>query len=311
MSNEKLKMSNLFQASRLADISIQIRSVMITKNISDSELAKRLDFPKSKVEKFLTGDNNFDIRTLYLIADQLDVPLKISFQEGIKEALAQEQDPVGDDWTPCMKLPVVVYVRKQRLGESHVSTREGITPVKPDDLIMRGVSGEEYPIGRAIFEQTYSLNPAPPQPEQEPVAWRTFDGEGGYDYRSYEDNESYADDWDKRNPNHKGWVEPLYTHPPQRTEQEPVAWRNAAIRVGEDLCSVGPFGYYDMTADQWLTWALNVVTVHSFPPQRTPLTDDEIANAFFKTETNLNNAMANFQDGIRFAEAAHGIQENT
>ena len=80
------------------------------------------------------------------------------------KALAQlEQEPVGDDWTPCMKLPVVVYVRKQRLGESHVSTREGITPVKPDDLIMRGVSGEEYPIGRAIFEQTYSLNTTPPQ----------------------------------------------------------------------------------------------------------------------------------------------------
>jgi hypothetical protein len=72
------------------------------------------------------------------------------------------QEPVGDEWTPCMKLPVVVHVRKQRLGEAHVSTREGITPVKPDDLIMRGVSGEEYPIGRAIFEQTYSLDPTPP-----------------------------------------------------------------------------------------------------------------------------------------------------
>lgn len=54
------------------------------------------------------------------------------------------------------------------------------------------------------------------QPEQEPVAWRTFDGEGGYDYRSYEDNESYADDWNKRNPNHAGWVDKLYTLP-QRT----------------------------------------------------------------------------------------------
>ena len=60
-------------------------------------------------------------------------------------------------------------------------------------------------------------------------------------------------------------------------EQEPVAWRNAAIRVGEDLCSVGPFGYYDMTAEQWLDWALSVVTVHAPPPQRTwvGLTEDE------------------------------------
>ena len=68
-----------------------------------------------------------------------------------------------------MKLPVVVHVRQQRHGESHVSTREGITPVKPDDLIMRGVSGEEYPIGRAIFEQTYSLDITPPQQKAEPV----------------------------------------------------------------------------------------------------------------------------------------------
>jgi hypothetical protein len=50
------------------------------------------------------------------------------------------------------------------------------------------------------------------QPAQEPVAWRTFDGEGGYDYRTYDDNENYRNEWDKRNPNHKGWVEPLYTH---------------------------------------------------------------------------------------------------
>jgi hypothetical protein len=66
------------------------------------------------------------------------------------------------------------------------------------------------------------------EPEQEPVAWRTFDGEGGYDYRTYDDNENYRDEWDKRNPNHKSWVEPLYTHPPRRewrglTEEEIVA----------------------------------------------------------------------------------------
>jgi hypothetical protein len=62
----------------------------------------------------------------------------------------------------------------------------------------------------------------------------------------------------------------------QAEKQEPVAWRNAALRVGEDLCSVGPFGYYDMTAEQWLDWALSVVTVHAPSPQRQPLTDEQI-----------------------------------
>lgn len=54
----------------------------------------------------------------------------------------------------------------------------------------------------------------------EPVAWRTFDGEGGYDYRTYEGNETYDDDWAKRNPRHVGWVDPIYLHPaPQQIGQ--------------------------------------------------------------------------------------------
>jgi hypothetical protein len=59
------------------------------------------------------------------------------------------------EWKPCVKLPITVHVREQRPGETHVSTREGITPLLADDLIMRGVQGEEYPIGRELFEQTY------------------------------------------------------------------------------------------------------------------------------------------------------------
>jgi hypothetical protein len=94
----------------------------------------------------------------------------------IKQARsAPTVQPVGDDWTPCMKLPVVVHVRQQRPGESHISTREGITPVKPDDLIMRGVSGEEYPIGRAIFEQTYTLDTTPPAQPVVPDAMTSAD----------------------------------------------------------------------------------------------------------------------------------------
>jgi hypothetical protein len=86
-----------------------------------------------------------------------------SMQEVQRLGQEIEHEPVGDEWTPCIKLPVIVHVRKQRHGETHVSTREGITPVNLEDLIMRGVSGEEYPIGRAIFEQTYSLDTTPPQ----------------------------------------------------------------------------------------------------------------------------------------------------
>ena len=75
-----------------------------------------------------------------------------------------------------------------------------------------------------------------------------------------------------------------------------MAWRDAALRVGEDLCSVGPFGYYDMTAKQWLDWALSVVTVHAPPPQRTwvGLTDDDMKE--------LRDADFDLLYGARWAE---------
>ena len=79
--------------------------------------------------------------------------------EALRQALAQsEQEPLGGEWVPCVKLPVIVHVRNQRDGETHISTREGITPVLPEDLIMRGVAGEEYPIGRELFERTYTFD---------------------------------------------------------------------------------------------------------------------------------------------------------
>ncbi len=64
---------------------------------------------------------------------------------------------ITTEWTPCAKLQTTVHVRKQRPGETHVYTRNGITPLRPDDLVMRGVGGEAYPIGRELFNQTYEL----------------------------------------------------------------------------------------------------------------------------------------------------------
>ena len=61
-----------------------------------------------------------------------------------------------------------------------------------------------------------ALRAALAQPEPQPVAWRTFDGEDGYLYMPYEDNETYAAEWAQRNPRRASWVEPLYLAPPQR-----------------------------------------------------------------------------------------------
>jgi len=57
-------------------------------------------------------------------------------------------------------------------------------------------------------------------------------------------------------------------------------WKTVALNFGELLSSVGPNGYYNMTADQWLEWAKNTYTSNevgeyelkeeSPPPESTP-----------------------------------------
>lgn len=67
-----------------------------------------------------------------------------------------------------------------------------------------------------------------------PVAWRTFDGEGNYDYRDYENNEHYRDWYVSRNgAKYANWVEPLYRHPaPSDAEKrETVTTRELAKRI--------------------------------------------------------------------------------
>ena len=96
-------------------------------------------------------------------------------------------------------------------------------------------------------------------------------------------------------------------------KQEPVAWRNAVIRLGEELSSVGPDGYYNMTAEQWLDWALeqqprgkNSLTT---PPaaQRQPLTEEQLGELM---RDSCGYPMCPNGDDLVFAraiEAAHGI----
>ena len=72
-----------------------------------------------------------------------------------------------------------------------------------------------------LAEEAITAIKAALEAKDEPVAWREFDGEGGYDYYTYEHNEDLRDKYIERNgEKYASWVEPLYTTPPQRTWDE-------------------------------------------------------------------------------------------
>ena len=53
-------------------------------------------------------------------------------------------------------------------------------------------------------------------------------------------------------------------------------WHKAAIRFGEKLASVGPVGYYEMDAKEWLDWAMSTVKTRTW----VGLTDEEIETIY-------------------------------
>jgi predicted Zn-ribbon and HTH transcriptional regulator len=105
------------------------------------------------------------------------------------------------------------FVGLVRLHDAAIKALRTALAEPVQDPVVQCDCGDEFPRSEFDGQGKCPNCSSGGEPVQQPVAWRTFDGEGGYDYRTYEDNENYRDEWDRRNPNHKGWVEPLYTHP--------------------------------------------------------------------------------------------------
>ena len=61
-------------------------------------------------------------------------------------------------WRKARKKPVVVEFREVEGDKEIISTREGtLIAVKGRDYVIRGVRGEEYPIAKEIFSETYEV----------------------------------------------------------------------------------------------------------------------------------------------------------
>ena len=69
--------------------------------------------------------------------------------------------------------------------------------------------------------------------------------------------ETYEDSWSSFQDGYIASQKDYKVGEYQPTSQEPEEnkWKTVALRFGETLSSIGPCGYYEMTADEWLEWA--------------------------------------------------------
>ena len=115
----------------------------------------------------------------------------------------------------------------------------------------------------------------------------------------------------------------LYTHPPQRTEQEPVAWMHIMDNTegikanGAGIVSITqkrkhPFGKAGIDFSK--SYPVTSTPLYTHPPQRKPLTDEQIlANETLRYHFGLNGGAGPVSKKgkavIDAIEAAHGIKE--
>jgi len=81
------------------------------------------------------------------------------------------------------------------------------------------------------------------------------------DYNHYKVSLEFVDDMKSKHQLESVWKNEVLiqknTEPYCPDEPEENEWRTAALRFGETLSSIGPYGYYDMSADEWLKWAID------------------------------------------------------
>jgi hypothetical protein len=209
------------------------------------------------------------------------------------EAMKQALEALDAPSSPMLRIiqEEAITSLRQAISEfdSHTLYREGYV----NGYAFGEAAGKRQAIEQASSVSSIQSDKISDAEKQEPVAW--MDSDWHYQLHKKGIVVIHKDEGDVL----IGEPQPLYTTPQPQQD----AWKNAAIRLGEELSSFGPDGYYDMTAEQWLSWALDQQPngKHSLPqPQRewVGLTQQDIDIAFDDT-----------QEGGGFNEFAEAIEQ--
>ncbi len=67
----------IFRAARRADIALQIRSKMHEKGLKNRDIAERLGVSEANISRWLRGNQNLSVDTIYQLADALEEPVEV------------------------------------------------------------------------------------------------------------------------------------------------------------------------------------------------------------------------------------------
>ncbi len=91
--SKKIKDNGIvYRDARRADIALRIRAAMIEKSLRNIDVAERLGVSEANVSRWLRGNQNIRIDTLYALADAIEAPLIVSLAAA-KDSASGSLDP--------------------------------------------------------------------------------------------------------------------------------------------------------------------------------------------------------------------------
>lgn len=126
-SNEEVRKSieetaPLFQAVRRADVALQIRSKMHAKGLKNRDIAERLGVSEANVSRWLRGNQNLSVDTIYQLADAIEESVEIIVGTSNAAHTKQEDISLSDNRGGWEELKAATAAVEQQLtAPSHSS----------------------------------------------------------------------------------------------------------------------------------------------------------------------------------------------
>lgn len=131
----------LLTAVRRSDVALQFRGQMVEKGIKNVDIAEVLGVSEANVSRWLKGDQNLSLDTMFQLADAINEDLRIVLGTAKAQA-AHIQDSCSwssEDWTEVSQEGevgnVVLFEDYVHLRRS--VTAQGLRPVRSEALLWR------------------------------------------------------------------------------------------------------------------------------------------------------------------------------
>lgn len=142
--------TGIFRAARRSDVVMKIRLKMTEKGLRNVDLAERIGVSEANISRWLKGNQNLSIDTIYLLADAIEEPLSIELGRAA-DVLTHEMHHGSHCGEACNAEYIEDEVGDLCVGETVIALR-AYAKIRPESPLQRfAFKGSKANIGLEIL----------------------------------------------------------------------------------------------------------------------------------------------------------------